>query len=105
MYGWIDSVKLKMMCYVLVNFFLIELWGIGQLYTEFYRLLDLLEMSLSGEELSRNVTWEWVIVKELNRCISVGIWMEWFHSGISIPKPWMEYTVHYYTSTESWNML
>ena len=29
-----------------------------------------------------------VIVQELNGFISVGIWMEWFHFGISIPKPW-----------------
>jgi len=89
-YGWIDGVKLKMTFYVLgMNFFLMELWGIGQLHTEFYTLLDLLELNLSGEELSWNVTWKWVIVQELNWCIGVGIhvWMEWFHSGISIPYP------------------
>jgi len=56
---------------------------------EFYRLLDLLELNLSGEELSRNMTWNWVFVQELNGCIGIGVWMEWFHSGISIPKPWL----------------
>ena len=34
-----------------------------------------------------------VIVQELNGCISVGTWTEWFHSGISIPKPW--YAPHF----------
>jgi len=58
---------------------------------EFYRLLDLLELNLSGEEFSWNVTWKWAIVQELNGCIGIGIWMEWFHPGISIPKPWQRH--------------
>ena len=37
----------------------------------------------------------WVIVQELNGCISVGTWMEWFHSGISIPKPWFMTIISY----------
>ena len=41
-YGWIDGVKLKMTCYVLI--ILMKFWGIGQLCVEFYRLLDLLEL-------------------------------------------------------------
>ena len=48
-----------MTCYVLImNFSLMELRGIGQLCTEFYRLLDLLELNLNGEEMSQNVTWK-----------------------------------------------
>ena len=41
----------------------------GQLYMEFYRLLDLQELNLSGEELSWNVTWK------LSNCTGI----EWIH--------------------------
>ena len=57
----------------------------------------------------------WVIVQELNGCISVGTWTEWFHSGISIPKPWISSYVlpfvqykleqhHMHTHAESWKL-
>ena len=52
-----------------MNFFLMKAWGIGQLYMEFYRLLDLQELNLSGEELSWNVTWK------LSNCTGI----EWMH--------------------------
>ena len=57
-----------------------ELWGIGQIYMEFYGPLDLLELNLSDEELSRNVTWKWVIAQELNGCI--GMEYEWNDSTL-----------------------
>jgi len=71
-YSWIDDVKLKVTCYM--KFFLMEVWGIGQLYMEFYILLDLQELNLSGEELSWNVTWKLSNCTGIEGCISVGTW-------------------------------
>jgi len=82
------SVKLKMMCYILItNSFLMEWRGIWQIYTEFYTLLNLLEFNLIGEKLSWNVTWKWVIVQELNALAQEYVWNEFqFQSPAERPR-------------------